>query len=172
MKKALLILTIILVSGGWIINQYVTRASKSSAEKERFIEYASNYGANAETFLTDQAKQHHDEAFATSYRMWKLSPVSEIDLSSHYDEETYYLTLGKMIKEATQNEGQADAYTALLDIGAHYGVVTEKKSSRQTPSSSTPAATPPPKTSDTPLGKPKLGDKRTIPSSRRREQNR
>jgi len=172
MKKALLILTLILLSGGWIINQYVTRASNSSAEKERFIEYASNYKYSTETFLTEQAKQHHDEAFAASYRMWKLSPVSEIELSSHFNEKTYYLTLGKIIKEASQKEGQVDAYKALLDIGSRYGVVTEKTSSKQTPLSSSPAATPPPKTSDTPLGKSKLGDKRTIPSRRNRDQNR
>ena len=116
MKKALIFLVIILVGGGWTANKFLQRSNKSSEEKDRILELATNYNDQAKIFLTKQVKQHHDEAFADSYRMWKLSPVSDLDLATHYDEQAYYRALEKIITEATEKEGQADAYTALLDI--------------------------------------------------------
>lgn len=177
MKKTLILLILILVGGGWTANKYLQRANKSSEEKERFIEQARNYTRDARIYLSEQADQHHDEAFAASYRMWKFSPVSEFDLSAHYDEQAYYRTLGKIITEKAKEQGQADAYAALLDIGQYYGVPYERKK----PGSNTQAIQPETTGSktetleekkDSMLKKSKLGEKRRIPSSRRRDDDR
>lgn len=165
MKKAIVIFIILLTGGAWTINKYVTRASKSSEELERFLEYASNYNYDAEIFLSEQVKQHHDEAFAASYRMWKWSPISEIDLDSHYDQKIYYMTLGKIINENAKEQGQMDAQIALFDIGKSYGVETTPKKSEATTTTQPSTNSSTKKTS--PLGNSKLGDKRTIPSTRR-----
>ncbi len=172
MKKAIIIFIILLTLGAWSANKYFTRASKSSEELERFQNYARDYGSDANIFLSEQAKRHHDEAFDKAYRMWKLSPVSELDLTSHYDEKTYYMTLGKILNEKAKSEGQMEARNALIDIGKFYGVSPTPK---EKPKTSTPLVKKPIKTDATeasPLGKPKLGDKRTIPSSRRRKDDR
>lgn len=175
MKKALIFL-IIIIGCGWTANKYFQRYSKSSDEKDRFIEQISDFNENSKIFLTEQVKQHHEEAFAASYRMWKFSPISEIDLASHYDEQVYYSTLEKFIAEAAQKEGHTDAYTALLDIGQFYGVPAEEKTSvsklktAHTPSAST--ATKPEEKKESLLKKSTLGEKRTIPSSRRRTDDR
>ena len=109
--------------------------------------------------------------------MWKLSPVSELDLASHYDEQVYYRALEKIITEATEKQGQADSYTALLDMGQFYGVPAEKKTSVS--KVKTKAVTPPTSTTTKPeekkeslLKKSKLGEKRTIPGGRRRNDDR
>jgi hypothetical protein len=174
MKKAFIYFVILLVSGVWTANKYLQRFDKSSEEKDRFIERASNYNHAANIFLTKQAKQHHDEAFAASYRMWKLTPLSEFDLDSHYDEQTYYRTLGKLIAKAAKKEGQTDAYTALLDIGQWYGVPTKKKVDKKTntrlkSTSTTNTPVQPEKKKEPLLKSSKLGEKRTIPSRRRRD---
>ncbi len=177
MKKALIFLVIILVGGGWTANKFLKRSNKSSEEKDRILELATNYNDEAKIFLTKHIKQHHDEAFADSYRMWKLSPVSELDLASHYDEQVYYRALEKIITEATEKQGQADSYTAFLDMGQFYGVPAEKKTSVS--KVKTKAVTPPTSTTTKPeekkeslLKKSKLGEKRTIPGGRRRNDDR
>jgi len=171
MKKALIFFVILLVSGVWTANKYLQRSEKSSGEKAQFIERASYYNNAANIFLTEQAKQHHDEAFAASYRMWKPTPLSEFDLNSHYDEKTYYLTLGKLIAKAAKKEGETDAYNALLDIGQWYGVPPKSKEQVKPstePKSTTASNTPiqPEKKKESLLKRSKLGEKRTIPSSR------
>lgn len=166
MKKAIVIFLILLIGGAWTANKYVTRANKNSEELERFQEYASNYNYDAEIFLTEQVKHHHDEAFAASYRMWKLSPISEIDLSSHYDQKAYYMTLGKIFNEKAKAGGQTDARNALIDIGKHYGVPPTPKNAPKTPAPATKNAN---GTDTSKSNRPKLGDKRAIPNSRRDE---
>ncbi|MCP5534822.1 MAG: hypothetical protein H7A51_01145 [Akkermansiaceae bacterium] len=180
MKKALIFFVVILLGGSWTANKFLQRANKSSEEKDRFIEQASNYGHDAQIFLGQMAEQHHDKAFAASYRMWKLSPVSEIDLATHYDEQVYYRTLQDIISEEAKQQGQADAYRALLDIGRFYGVPQEGK----IPGSGDEAAThqpvgtqPAPQAGNSGkkeslLKKSKLGEKRVIPGSRRRDDDR
>lgn len=177
MKKALIFLVIILVGGGWTANKFLNRSNKSSEEKDRILELATNYNDQAKIFLTKQIKQHHDEAFADSYRMWKLSPISDLDLTSHYDEQVYYRALEKIITEATEKQGQADAYTAFLDMGQFYGVPTEEKTSvskvkSKAPTPLTNTATKPEEKKESLLKKSKLGEKRTIPGGRRRNDER
>lgn len=178
MKKALVLLVMIVVGGGWTANKFLQRSNKSAEERQRFIERTGRYNYDAETFLTEKTKQHHDQAFAASYRMWKFSPISELDLSTQYDQQTYYRTLGKLIAEDAKNEGQADAYAALLDIGRFYGMPHDvKKPSLQTDlANQSPSAQPKTtKTEDSkgsPLKKSKLGEKRAIPSGRRHEDHR
>lgn len=175
MKKTLIFLVLILIGGGWLTNKILQRSNKSSEEKERFTEQARNYSDDASIFLSEQVKHHHDEAFSAAYQMWKLSPVSEIDLSNHYDEKVYFIKLSELITAEAKKEGQIDAYTALLSIGEHYGVPSEGKipSSKRKPTSSVSSPGPPPskpdETRESSLKKPKLGDKRKIPSSRRRD---
>ena len=122
MKDFFILLIIILCGCGWVANKYVQKANTSSEQKTRFIELAEGYNDNAKLFLIEQAKEHHEEAFEASYRMWVLSPIAELDLSSHYDEKTYYLTLGKKIKQSALQSQQQDAYKMLLDMAKHYGV--------------------------------------------------
>lgn len=172
MKKALIFAALFLIVGGWTANKFVTQSSKSSEEKERFLEYSSDYGYDAEAFLSAQTKLHHDEAFATAYRKWKLSPISEIDLEDKFDQKNYYLTLGKIISEAAKTEGQSDAYNALIDIGKHYGVPPTPKDPPKVAKPTAAAPSTPTTTTDSALGKSKLGDKRAIPSSRRRDDDR
>lgn len=169
MKKGIIILILLLTVGAWSAKKWVDRASKSSEELELFLDYSKDYNDNASIFLTESVKEHHDEAFAKAYRMWKLSPVSEFDLSSQYDRNTYYMTLGKILSDKAKAEGQEDARLALIDIGhKFYGLeqkpVEKKKAptSLQKPTSQNSGDT-------SKLGKPKLGDKRKIPSSRRRD---
>jgi|GEM_PF-881568 hypothetical protein len=172
MKKAILLLIFLLTLGAWSANKYFARASKSNEEQERFQNYAGNYGHDANIFLTSQASLHHDKAFNLAYRMWKLSPISEIDFSSHYDEKTYYLALGKTLNDKAKAEGQFEARSALIDIGKFYGVTLPKKNIPVTPKTTLNKA----HTSDTakpsPLGKAILGDKRVIPSRHRRQNDR
>jgi hypothetical protein len=130
MKDSFILLIIILCGCGWVASKYVQKANTSSDEKTRFIELAEEYNDDAKLFLIEQAKAHHEEAFKASYRMWVLSPIAELDLSSHYDEKTYYRTLGKKITTKPQAPRES-----LLKSG-------------------------------------KLGDKRTIPSSRKRYDDR
>ena len=92
-------------------------------QKTRFIELAEGYNDNAKLFLIEQAEKYHEEAFEASYRMWVLSPIAELDLSSHYDEKTYYRTLGKKIKQS------ADAVAAArcLQNASRYGQALRRK---------------------------------------------
>jgi len=165
MKISLFFFIILIVAGGWTATQYVQRASKSSDEKSRFIKYAENYNENTKLYLTEKMRLHHDEAFEASYRMWILSPVSDLDLKSYFDEQKYYRTLGKSISEDAKKEGRGEAYTALIDMAEHYGVEIKSKAPPKT-------ASQPAKKKDSKLKSGKLGDKRKIPSSRRRDHDR
>lgn len=156
MKKAIVIFIILLVGGAWTVNKYITRANKSSDELERFLGHSTNYGYDAEIFLTEHAKQHHDEAFEASYRMWKFTPVSELDLTSHYDEKNYYTVLAKILREEAKAAGQLDAHIALIDIGKHYGVSPTPKDPPKVPKPAEPKKINTDATEAAPLGKPKL----------------
>ena len=171
MKDFFILLIIILCGCGWVANKYVQKANTSSDEKTRFIELAEGYNDNAKLFLIEQAEKYHEEAFEASYQMWVLSPIAELDLSSHYDQKTYYRTLGKKIKQATDQSGQQDAYKMLLDMAKHYDV--KLKTQKPAPKTS-PEATPakPQAARESLLKSGKLGDKRTIPSSRKRYDDR
>jgi len=171
MKDSFILLIIILCSCGWVASKYVQKANTSSDEKTRFIELAKEYNDDAKLFLIEQAKAHHEEAFKASYRMWVLSPIAELDLSSHYDEKTYYRTLGKKIKQAADQAGQQGASKILLDMAKHYGVKikTQKPVSKPSPEKT---ATKPHAPRESLLKSGKLGDKRTIPSSRKRYDDR
>ena len=171
MKDSFILLIIILCGCGWVANKYVQKANTSSEQKTRFIELAEDYNDDAKLFLIEQAKAHHEEAFEASYRMWVLSPIAELDLSSYYDEKTYYRTLGKKIKQATDQSGQQDAYKMLLDMAKHYGVTLKTpKPAAKTPLGETAPKPQAPRESLLKSGK--LGDKRTIPSSRKRYDDR
>ena len=171
MKDFFILLIIILCGCGWVANKYVQKANTSSEQKTRFIELAEGYNDNAKLFIIEQAEKYHEEAFEASYQMWVLSPIAELDLSSHYDQKTYYRTLGKKIKQATDQSGQQDAYKMLLDMAKHYDV--KLKTQKPTPKTS-PEATPakPQAARESLLKSGKLGDKRTIPSSRKRYDDR
>ena len=171
MKDFFILLIIILCGCGWVANKYVQKANSSSDEKTRFIELAEGYNDNAKLFIIEQAEKYHEEAFEASYQMWVLSPIAELDLSSHYDQKTYYRTLGKKIKQATDQSGQQDAYKMLLDMAKHYDV--KLKTQKPAPKTS-PEATPakPQAARESLLKSGKLGDKRTIPSSRKRYDDR
>ena len=171
MKDFFILLILLLAGCGWVANKYVQKANTSSEQKTRFIELAEGYNDNAKLFLIEQAKEHHEEAFEASYRMWVLSPIAELDLSSHYDEKTYYRTLGKKIKQATDQSGQQDAYKMLLDMAKHYDV--KLKTQKPAPKTS-PEATPakPQAARESLLKSGKLGDKRIIPRSRKRYDDR
>ena len=171
MKDSFILLIIILCGCGWVANKYVQKANTSSDEKTRFIELAEDYNDDAKLFLIEQAKAHHEEAFEASYRMWVLSPIAELDLSSHYDEKTYYRTLGKKIKQATDKAGQQDAYKMLLDMAKHYGVTL--KTPKPAAKTSLGKTAPKPQAAKKSLLKSgKLGDKRIIPRSRKRYDDR
>lgn len=159
MRISLFLFIILIAVGGWTAYKYVQRASKGSEEKERFINYAENYNDNVRIYLMEKAKAHHDEAFAASYRMWILSPVSEIDLKSEFDEQLYYRTLGKAIAGDAKKEGQSEAYAAVLEMAAHYGVETKGKAAPQTSSQAG-------NKKDSKLKSGKLGDKKAIPKKR------
>ena len=171
MKDFFILLIIILCGCGWVANKYVQKANTSSEQKTRFIELAEGYNDNAKLFIIEQAEKYHEEAFEASYQMWVLSPIAELDLSSHYDQKTYYRTLGKKIKQATDQSGQQDAYKMLLDMAKHYDV--KLKTQKPAPKTS-PEATPakPQAARESLLKSGKLGDKRTIPSSRKRYDDR
>ena len=171
MKNTLIILIIILAGGGWVANQYVQKANTSNDEKNRFIELAEKYDDDAKLYLIEQAKQNHDEAFAASYRMWVLSPISEIDLASEYDEQIYYRTIGKKIKQATDKSQEKQAYKILLDMAKHYGVEVKSRTKTARESAKAPNSKMPPQ-KESLLKSGRLGDKRTIPSSRKRYDDR
>ncbi len=171
MKDQIIILIIILAACGWVVNKYAQKAFASDDERNRIIELAKGYNESSRLFFVDQAKKHHDEAFAASYRMWVLSPISEIDLASDYDEQLYYRTIGKNIKQATDQAKQQGAYNILLDIAKHYNV--DIKSTKPVANETTKARSAerqPQKKSLLKSGK--LGDKRTIPSSRKQYDDR
>jgi len=163
MKKAIIIFIFLLVVGGWTAKKFMDKSSKSSEELELFQSYARDYSDTVGIFLTDQSKRHHDKAFTETYSMWKLSPISELDLDAQYDQKAYYLALGKMINEVALAEGQTDARNALIEIGKHYGVTSAAKPPEKVVKA--PAATAPKEASS--LGESKLGDKRKIPNSNR-----
>lgn len=166
MKKAIVLLILCLAGGGWVANKFVQRSSKNTEEFERMAEHATNYGYDAEIFITDQLEKHHDDAFDSAYRMWKLSPVSELDLSTRYDEKVYFETLGKTIAQSAKEQGQTDAYAAIIDIGKFYGMEPKNDPRTPPPATNKPATKP---DSESSLGKPKLGDKRTVPGRRDRD---
>lgn len=171
MKDFFILLIIILCGCGWVANKYVQKANTSSEQKTRFIELAEGYNDNAKLFLIEQAEKYHEEAFEASYRMWVLSPIAELDLSSHYDEKTYYRTLGKKIKQSALQSQQQDAYKMLLDMAKHYGVAlkTQKPAAKTSLEETAPKPQAP---RESLLKSGKLGDKRTIPSSRKRYDDR
>ena len=171
MKSFLFLLVILIAAGGWTANKFLQRANKSSDEKTRFIEYTKDYNENIQLFLSEKLNQHHDEAFETSYRMWILSPVSDIDLSTDYDEQSYYRALGKAIAEDAKKEGQEGAYNALVSIAKNYGIEGNgKKSTKASSPKQAPQKLEVKK--DSPLSSGKLGDKRKIPRSRRTDYDR
>ena len=169
MKSSLLLLIILIAAGGWTATKYVQRASKSSDERSRFMEYAEDYNDNTKIYLTEKMRLHHDKAFEASYRMWILSPVSDIDLKSYFDEQTYYRTMAKAISEDAKKEGQGNAYSALIKMAEHYGV--EIKSSIPQKTSQQRSSQPATK-KDSMLKSGDLGDKRKIPRHRRRDDDR
>ena len=168
MRNALILLAIIIAGGGWIANKYYQKANKSSGEKTRFIELAEGYNNNASLFVTEHVEKYHEEAFEASYRMWILSPVSELDLETHYDQESYYRTMAKKIWAAAKQSGQGDAYNILVGMAPQYGVELnmKKPAPPATPAKTTAEAV---EERESLLKSGKLGDKRVIPSSRRRD---
>jgi hypothetical protein len=116
----------------------VQKANTSNKEKNRFIEFAEGYDDSAKLFVIEQAKQHHDAAFASAYRMWILSPIAELDLASAYDERAYYRTIAKKIKQASKRSNEDGAHLIVQDIAKYYHVKvenTEKNSERSSQSS-------------------------------------
>lgn len=171
MKDQIIVLIIILAGCGWVVYKYAQKAITSSDEETRIIELAKGYNETSRIFFVDQAKKHHDEAFAASYRMWVLSPISELDLASAYDEQVYYRTIGKKISEACKQSKQQGAYKILLDIAKHYNVDISSNKRVVKKSAEAPAKKAAPK-KESLLKSGKLGDKRTIPSSRKRYDDR
>ena len=167
MKNTLILLVIILAGCGWVANKYVQKANTSNKEKNRFIEFAEGYDDSAKLFVIEQAKQHHDAAFASAYRMWILSPITELDLASAYDEQAYYRTIAKKIKQASKRSNEAGAHLIVQDIAKYYHVKVENtEKTAKDPAKAPNSKMPPQKESLLKSGK--LGDKRTIPSSRKR----
>ena len=99
--------------------------------------------------------------------MWVLSPISELELETHYDQESYYRTMAKKIWAAAKQSGQPDVHDIPVDMASNYGVELNIK---KPAAAAAPANTPPGSQQERePLLKSvKLGDKRVIPSSRRR----
>ena len=173
MKKAILILTLLLICGAWTASKLVDRANKSSEELERFQEYASNYGHDIEIYLSEQAKTHHDEAFSEAYQMWKFYPVTEMDLATYYDEKTYYMTLGKIIYDNAKTDGEPDASKALIRIGQYYGVTPpQKKDDKKLSGTEKNNSLSTDTDRESPLGRAKLGEKRPFSDSRDRDNER
>ena len=170
MRNALILLVIIIGGGGWVANKYYQKTNKSSGEKTRFIELAEGYNTNAALFIVENVEKYHEEAFEASYHMWVLSPISELDLETHYDQESYYRTMAKKIWAAAKQSGQGDAYDILVDMAPQYGAELKMKNPA-------PPAAPAKTTAEAPqereslLKSGKLGDKRVIPSSRRRDRD-
>ncbi len=168
MRNALILLIIIIAGGVWVANKYYQKTNKSSDEKTRFIELAEGYNNNASLFITEHVEKNHEEAFEASYRMWVLSPISELDLETHYDQETYYRTMAKKIWAAAKQSGQGGAYDILVDMAPQYGV--ELKIKKPAPPAAPTQTTPKAQQEREPLLKSgKLGDKRVLPNSRRRD---
>lgn len=171
MKNLFVLLIIIIAGGGWIANKYMQKADTSNDEKNRFIDLTEEYNESAKLFVIEHAKQYHDDAFTASYRMWVLSPLSELDLASAYDEQAYYRNISDKIKQAAKKSKQDGAHKILRDIAKHYNV--EIKNSQR--SSKDPANTSSIEIqakSESLLKSGKIGDKRTIPSSRKRYDDR
>lgn len=168
MRNALILLVIIIAGGGWVANKYYQKTNKSSDEKTRFIELAESSNNNASLFITEHVEKYHEEAFESSYRMWVLSPISELNLETHYDQETYYRTMAKKIWADAKQAGQPDVYDILVDMAPNYGVELniKKPEAVAAPAKTTPGS----QQEREPLLKSgKLGDKRVIPSSRKRD---
>jgi hypothetical protein len=171
MKNAFILLVIILTAAGWVATKFYQKTNKSRDEKARFIELAENYNNNAALFIVDHVEKYHDEAFKASYSMWVLSPLSELDLSSHYDEKAYYLEMGKKIGQLAKESGRGDAYKILVEMGPEYGVERNRQAStKPAPQSTSGTAERQPKAEkESALKTGGLGDKRRLPSSRRRD---
>ena len=171
MKDTLVLFIIILAGCGWVATKYVQKANTSSDEETRFIELVEDYNNSSKLFVIEQAKQHHDEAFAASYRMWVLSPIAELDLASAYDEQVYFRTIGKKIMQDAERSGQQGASKILLNMAKNYNVeLRSNKAPANTPIKTPVEETQPKRESLLKSGK--LGDKRTIPSSRKRYDDR
>ena len=173
MKNAFIILALIIAGGGWVANKYYQKAKKSGEEKDRFVELAKDHSEYTALFVREQLKEYHKDAFESAYIMWVLSPASELDLESHYDEEIYYRSVGKKISEAAKQAKRDDVNKALYEMAKHYGV--ELKINKPAPKTALKPASQEPKAErESPLKTGKLGDKRKLPSSRsdRRYDNR
>ena len=163
MKRAIICLFLILFLGSWAAKKVFERYSTSTNELERFQEYAKDYDPDTTIFLNYQAKRLHDKAFDQSYKMWKLSPISELDLSSHYDEKAYYNNLATMLYKKAIEHGNDDARNALIDIAQYYGITPNHENSSNKKSPPQKNNKPSDTSQASPLGKSKLGDKRAIP---------
>ena len=154
MRNAIIGTIIVIFIGGWFATKFIKEASKSEETKEELISYAKNYDRNTQLFLTEQIRLDHKAAFKANYQKWKFSPISELDLGSHFDRKKYYLTIGKAIADKAKSEGQTPAYDAIVAIGEKYGVDRSKPKDKAGQGGNSK------------LGSPKLGDKKKLPPNR------
>lgn len=169
MKNAFIILALIIACGCWVATKYYRKAAKSDDEKAQFVEFAELYSQKSALFIGEQLKEHHKDAFESAYIMWVFSPVSELDLESHYDEEAYYRSVGKEIFEEAKQAKRDDVQDTLRKMAKHYGV--ELKINKPAPKTAVQPALQEPKAErESPLKTGKLGDKRTLPNTRRDRQ--
>lgn len=166
MKNAFIILALIIACGCWVATKYYKKAAKSEEEKAQFVEFAELYSQRAALFIGEQLKEHHKDAFESAYIMWVFSPISELDLASRYDKETYYRNVGKEIFEDAKEAKRDDVQDALRKMATHYGV--ELKINKPAPKTAAkPASQEPEAKRESPLKTGKVGDKRKLPSTRR-----
>ncbi len=169
MKNAFITLALIIACGCWVATKYYKKAAKSEEEKAQFVEYAELYSHRAALFIGEQLKIHHEDAFESAYIMWVFSPVSELDLESRYDKETYYRNVGKEIFEEAKKAKRDDVQEALRKMAAHYDVELKINKPAPKPAPKTaakPASREPEVERESPLKTGKVGDKRKLPSSR------